>query len=148
MCLNCFAFVIPLTKEELILKSQEVIHGVVTEVRCAWSEDHSMIYTFNKLEVLDVFMGEPRDEVIIRTFGGSVGDTGQWFSDQPELTEGMEVIIHVFMYDNGDFGIRGLEKGVYYVNDGVLSNSLGKLDMTLDQFGNFVDEVKQQKEEE
>jgi hypothetical protein len=140
------ASVIYMTKEELIQKFTDVIHGIVKEVKCEWNENHTMIYTYTKLEVLHVFKGEPRDEIVIQTFGGTIGDTCLWMSDQPELKVGMEVIIHVMVEENGNYGIRGLDQGVYYVNDGIISNPSGDLNMTLDQFKNFVDDVMRKSE--
>ena len=141
MCLDCFALVRHMTKEELILKSQYVIHGIVKEVRCDWNEDHSSIYTYVTLQVLDVFKGEPRDEMVLITLGGTVGDKTIWVSDQPELTEGMEVIIYAFLTSTGYFGIRGLMQGVYDVSDGVVSDKRGEVNMTLDQFKKLVSEL-------
>jgi hypothetical protein len=144
----CLSTVRHMTKEELILKSQYVIHGIVKEVRCDWNEDHSSIYTHVTLQVLDVFKGEPRDEMVLITLGGTVGDKTIWVSDQPELTEGMEVIVHAFLTSTGYFGIRGLMQGVYDVSDGVVGDKRGEVNMTLVAFRKFVNEVSKQKEEE
>jgi hypothetical protein len=136
--LDCSAiFIGPIIKEELILESRDVIHGIITEVRSEWNEDHSMIYTYAKLKVLDVYKGEPRDEVVIQIPGGSVGDSGVDVEDAPELKEGMDVIIHTYPLENGNLTIYDGERGVYMVNNGVVE----ELNMTLDQFKNLVDEV-------
>lgn len=119
------------------MESLDVIHGIVRELKCEWDESHYTIYTLAKLEVLDVFKGEPRNEVVVVFPGGTVGDTSLWVEDEPELREGMEVIIHTFLYENGNLGIYYGEYGVYDINNGVVE----QLNMTLDQFKNFVDEV-------
>jgi hypothetical protein len=137
MTLDCLASALPVTREELILESRDVIHGIVKEVRSDWNENHSMVYTYVTLEVLHVFKGEPRDEVVIQVRGGSVGGSGVWVSDQPEFKEGMEVIIHTFLRVNGNLGIYGGDRGLYITNNGLIE----KLNMTLDQFKKLVDDL-------
>ena len=137
MALDCVAIMVPVTNEEMILKSRDVIHGIVKEVRSEWNENHSMIYTYVKLEVLDVFKGEPRDEVVIQIWGGSVGDSGVWVEDEPELEKGMEIIVHTILTENGNLGIYDGQRGVYMVKNGVVE----ELNMTLDQFKKLVSEL-------
>ena len=144
MTLDCFAYLIPISNKELIRKSLDVIHGIVTEVRSDWNEDHSTIYTYVRIDVLQVFKGEPRDEIVIQIPGGSLGNIGSEVEDTPHLREGMEVIIHTFLKEDGYLWINGWERGVYDVSDGVIE----QLNMTLDQFRNLVDEVSNQQEEE
>ena len=52
-------------------------------------------------------------------------------------------IIHAMIEENGNFGIRGGEQGVYNVKDGIIE----QLGMTLDQFRSFVTEVVEQQAE-
>jgi hypothetical protein len=174
-----------LTKEELILNSQDIIHGIVKKVKSSWDENHTTIYTYITLEVLDVFKGDPRDQVVVQTEGGTIPDTTKRdttdslhslpgihvdsdgkmhfrpgsggisldVEDSPELEVGMEVIIHTFSYQNGSLGIYGMAYGAYVINYGgqeglyIINNgAIRKLDVTLDQFGNLVDELISQEE--
>jgi hypothetical protein len=137
MTLDCSAVIGPLTKEQLILESQDVIHGIVKEVKSEWDENHSIIYTYVKIEVIHIYKGEPRDEVIVQIPGGTVGDVILDVEDTPELKEGMEIIIHTFLKENGNLWINGWDKGVYAVKNGVIE----QLNMTLEQFKNLVDEL-------
>jgi len=141
MALDGSAIGPPITKEELILGSQDVIHGMVTEVRSEWDESHSWIYTYAMLKVIDVFKGEPSAEVVIQIPGGTVGDTTLDVEDAPQLKEGMEVIIHTFLQKNGNLAVRGSDEGVYIINNEVVE----ELNMTLVQFKNLVDELIEQK---
>jgi|GEM_PF-1725872 len=140
--LDCSAIIIgSVTKEELIIESRDVIHGIVKEVRSEWDENHNLINSNIKLDVQNVFKGEPRKEVVVMVRGGTIGDTSVWVEDEPELKEGMEVIIHTGLYENGKLGIYYGEYGVYDINNGVVE----QLNMTLDQFKNLVDELIKQK---
>ena len=138
IALDSFAIIIgPVTKEKLILNSHDIIHGIVKEVRSEWDENHSTIYTYAKIEVLNVFKGEPRDQAVVQIPGGTVNDTSLWVEDEAELTEEMEIILHIGLYENGNLGIYNGELGVYVVNNGVVE----ELNMTLDQFKNLVGEL-------
>jgi hypothetical protein len=137
MSLACFALRLPVTKEELILESRDIIHGIITDITSKWDQNHSLIYSFIKLHVIEVFKGEPRDEMVIQMIGGSVGDTTFWIEGNPELKEGMDVIIHTTLYEDGNPGIYSGDRGVYTVNNGVIE----ELNMTLGQFRDLVDRL-------
>ena len=144
MCLNCFALFPPITDEDLILISHDVIHGIVKEVRCETEGSKYEIVSYITIEVLDVFKGEPRDEIEIFQEGGTVGGLSLDVEDNPEYKEGMEVIVHTFLMEDGRLTTRYGDRGVYEIKDGIIDH----VDMTLDQFGNFVGEVIKLQEEE
>ena len=138
MALDSFsAFIGPVTQEYQILNSHDIIHGIVREVRSEWGENHSIIYTYANIDVLEVLKGEPQDHVRIKIDGGTVDDTTLWVEDEAEFNEGMEVVIYTGLYENGDLGVFNGEHGLLAVENGVVE----KLGMTLDQFRNFVHDV-------
>jgi hypothetical protein len=171
--LDCSALILPISNEQLILESRDIIHGIVKEVRCEWNKNHTWIHTYVTLEVIDVFKGEPQDEIILQIQGGTIknpntslidsvtkkiisdtsknfvfrgggGDTTLWVEDEAELEEGMDVIIHTYLTENGNLVINCGERGVYTVNNGVVE----ELNMTIEQFRNLVTEVKMGKDVE
>ena len=144
MCLNCFALFLPISDEDLILTSHDVIHGIVKEIRCETEGSKYRIVSYITIEVLEVFKGELRDEVVIFQEGGTVGGLSLDVSDNPEYEEGMEVIIHTYLMDDGRLTTRYGDRGVYGIKDGIVNH----MDMTLDQFKDFVGEVIKQHEEE
>jgi hypothetical protein len=148
MTLDCTAGCLPITKEGLILESQYVFHGIVTDVISSWTAERSMIYTYVTLEVLDVYKGELGDEVVMQLRGGLIDGKGILSTDQPELEEGMEVIVHALLLDSGYLYHKGCEKGVYYVKDEVISDYLGRLVMPLDEFRDFVNKAVREEEKE
>ena len=124
-----------MTREDLIIGSETIVQGTVSEVRCAWAEDHSSIYTYVTLDVADQFKGAPvGSELVIQIPGGQVGEITQWVSDTPTLVPGMEVILHLFLKETGYLWIYGWEKGVLLVDNGTIPDYL----MTVDQFRQLV----------
>jgi hypothetical protein len=144
------AICISRTKEDLVRESQFVIRGIVKEMKTAWTDDHSRIYTYVKVEVLEVFKGElgGQSEIVVRLRGGRGPGGDMLVDNQPVLEEDMDVIIHTVLLKNGYFVIRGCEDGAYYVNDGMVTGKSGKVNMTLDQFRKFVDQIINQHEKE
>ncbi len=124
------------TKEELIQQSQSIILGTVQELRCAWSEDHTQIFTYATLKIQDQFKGQAVGETLtIQIPGGTVGDMTQWVSDTPKLETGMKVILHTFKQDTGYNWIYGWEKGVLAVQD----EAIPAYNMTIEQFRRLVE---------
>ena len=146
MAFYCFAICVSRTPEEIIQESQYVIHGNVKEVESSRSDENSRFYTYVKVEVIEVFKGELGDqnEVVVRLRGSK----DMLAENQPKLDEGMDVIIHTVLLENGYFVIRGCEDGAYYVQDGIASGKNGQVNMTLEQFRNFVNGIDEQYEEE
>ena len=129
------ALLLEMTKEELIVNSESIVLGTVQEVRSAWAEDRSQIFTYVTLNVSEQFKGEAVGrEIVIQIPGGTVGDITQKVSDTPTLLSGMEVILHLFMKETGYPWIYGWEKGALIVEEGAIPEYL----MTVDQFRQLV----------
>lgn len=125
-----------MTREELIEKCDGIILGTVQDVRCAWAEDHSQIFTYVNLAIQDQFKGTPvGSQLTIQIPGGTVGEITQWVSDTPTVVVGTTVIIHTFMKETGYPWIYGWEKGVLTVENGVIP----EYNMTVDQFRSLVE---------
>lgn len=127
-----------MTKEELITDSESIVQGTVQDVCCDWAEDHSQIFTYVTLEIIEQFKGETiGPELVIQIPGGKVGEITQITSDTPTLVPGMEVIVHLFMKETGYPWIYGWEKGALSVKSGAIPDYL----MTVDQFRLLVESI-------
>lgn len=90
------ALVIPLELEELVLSSDLVVYGKVTDLGSAWNENNSLIYTtvtLQPLEILKDAAGESRPTVVFRVLGGTVGTTTLRVHDNPKFAPGEEVLV-------------------------------------------------------
>lgn len=123
------------SKEELISQSESIVLGQVQDVRSAWAEDGSQIYTYVTLAVEEQFKGEAIGrEIVVQVPGGTVGEITQKVSDTPTLIPGMEVILHLFMKETGYPWVYGWEKGVLSVENGAIPDYL----MSVGQFRQLV----------
>jgi hypothetical protein len=89
--------------------SDVILTGRILSVRCQWSPDHSAIFSDAELSVDEVWKGLPAgDRVVVRTFGGRVGDVALEVEGAARFDSGERVV--VFLRRSGlvysPFGMR------------------------------------------
>jgi len=63
-----------ISPEQKVLKSSLIVEGKVVSKQSSWNSAHTMIYTYNKVEVFKVFKGSlAKDTIDVVTQGGNVG---------------------------------------------------------------------------
>ncbi|HTM94107.1 MAG TPA: T9SS type A sorting domain-containing protein [Flavisolibacter sp.] len=63
-----------ISPEEKVRKSSLIVEGKVVSKQSFWNASHTMIYTYNKVEVFKVFKGNlSKDTIEVVTQGGNVG---------------------------------------------------------------------------
>lgn len=123
------------TKEQLIQQAEGIILGTVQASYAAWTDDHTMIYTYVTLQVQDQFKGQPVGlQMVLQIPGGQVGDISGRVSDAPTFSVGQKVIVHTFMQNTGYNWVYGWVKGVLNVEGEVIP----AYQMTIEQFRSLV----------
>ena len=89
--------------------SDVILTGRILSVRCQWSPDHSAIFSDAELSVDEVWKGLPAgDRVVVRTFGGRVGEVALEVEGAARFDGGERVV--VFLRRSGllyaPFGMR------------------------------------------
>src|SRR5437870_5001020 len=64
-----------LSLEELTVRSQGIVEGVVRGSRTYWSPDGRLILTSTTIDVTDAIKGQAVRTVEVTTVGGQIGDT-------------------------------------------------------------------------
>jgi hypothetical protein len=60
-----------ITKEWLIANCQDIVFGKVSDIHCEWSEDHQLIFTFAKIQILEQWKGDTLgNEITVQAQGG------------------------------------------------------------------------------
>lgn len=112
--------------DELSLRSQTIIQGVVRGSRSFWSPDRKLILTATTLEVTESLKGQTARTVEVTTVGGQVDDTVLHVSGMPSFTAGENVV--VFMERSGAFTtVFGLGQGKFTVSNGTVMNAVSDL---------------------
>ncbi len=86
---QAFAQMRELTLSEKIANATAIFEGKVIRKTSSWNAEHTLIYTFNTIEVYKIFKGNPSTlEIGIITEGGQVGDEIQEATSSLDLKEG------------------------------------------------------------
>lgn len=108
---------VPLSIEDMAVRSAAVVRARVSNRRSAWDEDHRKIYTYTELEVLETVhaSGKVPQAIVVRTLGGEVGKVGMKVSGTARFNPGEEVLLFLRSdpINNQHFQVIGMSQGKY-----------------------------------
>lgn len=107
---------IAMDEGELLASSQAVVHGKVLDVRSFWNEDRTVIVSEARVLVDDLLAGQAPNVVVVKTFGGQVGDFGVVAHGFPSFQAGAEVLLYLAA-DGEDYRVTGYRLGQYRIRD-------------------------------
>lgn len=119
-------------KEELILKALDIFYGKVVDIQYRRLEEVPYEITEVKVEVIEQFKGEPKEEVVLKFEGGKRVIVGFQIS----LEEGDEAIFFTHRPTEEWLTTIYGESGLI-VKDGMIK----EYEMTLEQFRDYINEV-------
>lgn len=105
---------VAMDESELIASSQAVVQGKVLDVRSYWNEDRTAIVSEARVLVEDLIAGEAPGVVVVKTFGGQVGDYAVVAHGFPTFEAGAEVLLFLAP-DGKDFRVNGYRLGQFRV---------------------------------
>lgn len=122
----------PMSIEDLTSASSMIVEGQATQSWSAWNPQHTLIYTFTRVQVSKTLKGNSADTILIKQLGGSAegytqkvagvnplrtGDASVLFLRSSEARDGTMVIVGLMQ---GNFRIeRESASGATVVNNGV-----------------------------
>lgn len=115
-----------LTPEELAFKSDVITIGEVKNIFCEWSEDNTKIYTYIKIQPIEILKGEVPEEFTIRVLGGEVGEIGLAVSHSPIFQVSEKVLIFLRKGKKNIFFVTCADRGKYTFREDKLINYEGK----------------------
>ena len=92
--------------------SEAVVHARVADVRSAWNDEHTMIFTFVTLEVLGRLRGEAVPGLVVRVPGGTVDGFSGVMEGAPTFRAGEEVVAFIARWRDGFPMVAGYEQGL------------------------------------
>src|SRR5687767_3412993 len=87
------AVVLNLSDEELVARSDAVVHGTVLETRAERSADGAQIFTRVVVRVDEALKGKPGGTVTLTVPGGELDGIGQAVPGAPKFQVGEEVVL-------------------------------------------------------
>lgn len=103
---------------ELVAASDAVIQGEVLEVYSFWNRDGNAILTEARVLVDEVVLGQAPSEVVVRTFGGRVGDYVLEAHGFPTFQEGQKVLLFLQRAQDASLRVSGYRLGQYRIAAG------------------------------
>lgn len=107
---------IAVDESELVASSQAVVQGKVLDVRSYWNEDRTAIVSEARVLVEDLITGEAPSVVVVKTFGGQVGDYAIVAHGFPTFEAGADVVLFLAA-DGEDFRVNGYRLGHFRVRE-------------------------------
>jgi hypothetical protein len=101
---------------QLVGRADAVFVGKVLKVQSKWTEDGKRIVTDATVEVKQSVRGTTLGQkVVVRSLGGSVGETGMKVSGSPVFRAGDEVLLFTDTRQGHRY-VVGMSQGAYYVS--------------------------------
>lgn len=107
---------IAMSETELLADSQAVVQGKVLDVRSFWTDDRTAIVTEARVLVDELVAGEAPSVVVVKTFGGQVGDIAIEAHGFPTFQAGEQVLLYLSP-DGDDFRVTGYRLGQFRIRD-------------------------------
>ncbi len=102
--------------------SESVVQANVVDVRSAWNDEGSMIFTYVTLEVTGRLHGSSPEKLVVRVPGGTVGDFTSVMEGAPQFQTGDRVVAFIARWYDGVPMVAGYAQGVSTVNQDRLGN--------------------------
>ncbi len=100
--------------EDIALRSEAIIRGVVKEVSSRYNEERTKIFTYSVIEIRETFKGKTPPVVTVRTYGGRVGDISMKVPGMPEFKKNEEVFL--FLKKNDEYWhVTGMIQGKFSI---------------------------------
>jgi hypothetical protein len=92
--------------------SEAVVRARVADMRSAWNDDHTMIFTFVTLEVRAAIRGAAESTLVVRVPGGTVAGFTAVMDGAPTFHPGEEVVAFIARWRDGSPMVAGYEQGL------------------------------------
>jgi hypothetical protein len=104
--------------------SESVVHARVVDVRSAWNDEGSAVFTYVTLEVKGRLHGAADNQIVVRVPGGTVGDFTSEMEGAPQFHKGEQVVAFIARWHDGVPMVAGYAQGLSRVNQDRLGNEI------------------------
>lgn len=109
---------VAMDQAELVAASDAVIQGEVLEVYSFWNQEGTAVLTEARILVEEVVAGQAPAEVVVRTFGGRVGDYVLEAHGFPTFQEGQRLLLFLHQAPDASLRVTGYRLGEYRIARG------------------------------
>lgn len=109
--------VVPLTRTELLQRSDLVVRATVVGQQSQWNDDHSQIVTLTRLRVQAWVKGSSPQQLVLEQLGGSVDGLTSRIAGEAYVQRGQQAVFFLRMQGARVY-LTALAMSVYYVDPG------------------------------
>ena len=102
--------------------SESVVHAKVVDMRSAWNDEGSAIFTWVTLDVKGRLHGSAADQIVVRVPGGTVGDFTSEMEGAPKFVVGEDVVAFIARWHDGVAMVAGYAEGLSKVKRDSIGN--------------------------
>jgi len=102
--------------------SESVVHAKVVDMKSAWNDEGTAIFTWVTLDVKGRLHGTAADQIVVRVPGGTVGDFTSEMSGAPRFVVGDEVVTFIARWHDGVAMVAGYAEGLSKVKRDQVGN--------------------------
>jgi hypothetical protein len=106
--------VVPLSRPQLVERSDLVVRASVVSQSSRWNDDQSQIVTLTRLRVTSYLKGSGSQELVLRQFGGTVEGLTSEIPGDARLAPGQDVVLFLRSGDGVVF-LTALSQAAYLV---------------------------------
>jgi hypothetical protein len=99
--------------EDLVERSEFVLHARCLRSWSAWDEQKRVIWTHTELLLAESLKGTAATTIVVSEPGGMVGDVGMTVEGAPRYRSGEEVVVFLYRTPQGLLRTRGLSQGKF-----------------------------------
>ncbi len=114
-----FATMVPrFTLEQMVERSERIVHGRCLRSWSAWDSSHQFIWTHYEIQVAEPLKGAPAATIFVSEPGGQADGLEMAIAGVPRYQPGEEVVAFLYRTPIGYWRAYGLGQGKYLVRDG------------------------------
>src|SRR5262245_52351941 len=102
--------------------AEAVVQADVVDVRSAWNDEGSAIFTYVTLQVTGRLHGNATDQLVVRVPGGTVGDFTSEMEGAPVFHQGDHIVAFIGRWFDGAPMVAGYAQGLSKINRDRLGN--------------------------
>lgn len=106
--------VVPITRAELVDRSDLVVRATVLDRRTSWNQDHTQVVSLTRLRVQSYLKGAGVQDLTLRQYGGAIDGFTMVVPGDATLRQGQDVVLFLRRGDGVVF-LTALAMAAYYV---------------------------------
>lgn len=109
--------VVPMSIEDMTRASSNVVQVRVLDSRSAWNPQHTLIYTYSRVQIVHTLKGQPAQTLTVKQLGGSADGYTQKVAGVRQFQPGEDALLFLrpSVAGDGTMAVVGLMQGNFRI---------------------------------